>query len=133
MIKGRERFDIVHSHIDYWTLPFSRVTRMPTVSTMHGRMDIEDLRSIYRRFSEAALVSISNSQRLPLPNMNWVDTIYHGLPRDLLKFNAKIWPIPGLHRAHRAGKASGSGNRNRASIRSAAQIAAKVDVGDRRI
>jgi glycosyltransferase involved in cell wall biosynthesis len=87
--KGREGFDIIHSHIDYWTLPFSRITRLPTVSTMHGRMDIEDLHSIYRRFPEAALVSISNSQRLPLPNMNWVDTIYHGLPRDLLKFNAQ--------------------------------------------
>jgi hypothetical protein len=24
--RGRERFDIIHSHIDYWTLPFSRVT-----------------------------------------------------------------------------------------------------------
>jgi glycosyltransferase involved in cell wall biosynthesis len=86
---GRERFDIIHSHIDYWTLPFSRVTRLPTVSTMHGRMDIQDLHPIYRRFPEAALVSISNSQRLPLPDLNWVDTVYHGLPRDLLKFNAQ--------------------------------------------
>ena len=47
------------------------------------------MHSIYRRFPEAALVSSSNSQRLPLPDINWVDTIYHGLPRDLLKFNAK--------------------------------------------
>ena len=86
---GRERFDIIHSHIDYWTFPFSRVTGVPTVSTMHGRMDIEDLHPVYQRFPEAALVSISNSQRLPLPNLNWVETVYHGLPRDLLKFNAK--------------------------------------------
>jgi glycosyltransferase involved in cell wall biosynthesis len=86
---GRERFDLIHSHIDYWTFPFSRVTGIPTVSTMHGRMDIQDLHLIYRRFPEAALVSISNSQRLPLADLNWVDTIYHGLPRDLLKFNAQ--------------------------------------------
>ena len=119
--KGRERFDIIHSHIDYWTLPFSRITRLPTVSTMHGRMDIEDLHSIYRRFPEAALVSISNSQRLPLPDMNWVDTIYHGLPRDLLKFNAQ----PGKYLAFigriAPEKASRPGNRNRTSIRSTAQ------------
>jgi len=84
---GRERFDIVHSHIDYWTFPFSRVTGLPTVSTVHGRMDVTDLHPIYQRFPEASLVSISDSQRLPLPNLNWVETVYHGLPRDLLKFN----------------------------------------------
>src|SRR5882724_6933365 len=48
--KERGRFDIIHSHIDYWTFPFSNVTGAPTVSTMHGRMDIEDLHPIYQRF-----------------------------------------------------------------------------------
>lgn len=87
--KDRQRFDIIHSHLDYWTFPFSRVTGAPTVTTMHGRMDIEGLHPVYQRFPEAALVSISDSQRLPLPNLNWVETVYHGLPRDLLKFNAR--------------------------------------------
>jgi glycosyltransferase involved in cell wall biosynthesis len=87
--KERERFDIFHSHIDYWTFPFSNGMGAPTVSTMHGRMDIEDLHPIYQRFPEEALVSISDSQRLPCPNLNWVETVYHGLPRDLLKFNAE--------------------------------------------
>jgi glycosyltransferase involved in cell wall biosynthesis len=84
---SRDRFDIIHSHIDYWTWPLARVTRMPTVSTMHGRLDIADLRPVYDQFREAAIVSISDSQRIPLPHMNWVGTVYHGLPRELLKFN----------------------------------------------
>jgi glycosyltransferase involved in cell wall biosynthesis len=128
---GRERFDIIHSHIDYWTLPFLRVTGMPTVSTMHGRMDNEELYPVYQRFREAPLVSISDSQRLPLPNMNWVDTIYHGLPRDLLKFNAK----PGRYLAF-IGRIAPE-KRPDLAIEIARlsgvplKIAAKVDVADR--
>ena len=86
---ARHRFDIVHSHIDYWSFPFARLTQIPTLSTMHGRLDIEELHQVYRRFPEAALVSISNAQRVPLAQMNWVDTVYHGLPRDLLRFNPR--------------------------------------------
>jgi glycosyltransferase involved in cell wall biosynthesis len=129
--RGREHFDLIHSHIDYWTFPFSRVTRVSTVSTMHGRMDIENLHPVYQRFPEAALVSISDSQRLPLPNMNWVDTIYHGLPRDLLKFNAK----PGQYMAFigriapekRPDLAIEVARRSGVPLK----IAAKVDVVDR--
>jgi glycosyltransferase involved in cell wall biosynthesis len=83
------RFDIIHSHIDYWTFPFARLTNVPpTVATMHGRLDIDELRPVYGRYRSVPLVSISDAQREPLPLMNWVETIYHGLPRDLLRFSA---------------------------------------------
>lgn len=79
------RFDIIHGHLDYWSFPFSRLVPVPpTITTMHGRLDISDLRPIYEHFAEMPLVSISDSQRRPLPFMNWVGTVYHGLPRDLL-------------------------------------------------
>jgi glycosyltransferase involved in cell wall biosynthesis len=86
---AHERFDIIHSHIDYWTFPFARMMNMPAVSTMHGRLDLPDLHPVYHRFPEAAMVSISDAQRAPLPNVNWVGTVYHGMPRDLLHFNPK--------------------------------------------
>jgi glycosyltransferase involved in cell wall biosynthesis len=86
---ARERFDIVHSHIDYWSFPFARLTQTPTISTMHGRLDIEDLHPVYRSFPEAALVSISDAQRGPLPDMNWAATIHHGLPPELLRYNPR--------------------------------------------
>jgi glycosyltransferase involved in cell wall biosynthesis len=84
---ARNRFDIVHSHLDYWSFPMARLTGMPTVTTMHGRLDLLDLHPIYHRFPEAALVSISEAQRTSLPQMKWVATIHHGVPCDLLKFN----------------------------------------------
>ncbi len=82
-----EQFDIIHAHLDYWSFPFARLAATPTVSTMHGRLDIEEIHPIYRHYEDLPVVSISNSQRRPLPSMNWASTVYHGLPRDLLRFN----------------------------------------------
>jgi glycosyltransferase involved in cell wall biosynthesis len=89
------RFDVIHSHIDYWSFPFARLTNVPTVATMHGRLDVEELHPVYQRYRSMPLISISDAQRAPLPLMNWVDTIYHGLPRDLLRFS----PGPGKYLA----------------------------------
>src|SRR5690606_34924536 len=40
-----------------------------------------------RQFLDMPVVSISHSQRAPLPWINWQGTIYHGLPQDLYEFN----------------------------------------------
>jgi glycosyltransferase involved in cell wall biosynthesis len=82
-------FDIIHSHVDCLSFPLARLVDVPTVSTMHGRLDRNELLPIYRSYSDLPLVSISNDQRRPLPESNWIATVYHGLPRDLLKFSAK--------------------------------------------
>jgi glycosyltransferase involved in cell wall biosynthesis len=55
---------------------------------MHGRLDITELHPVYARYCEQLLVSISNAQRKPLPFMNWIGTVHHGIPRDLLRFSA---------------------------------------------
>jgi glycosyltransferase involved in cell wall biosynthesis len=85
-----DRFDVIHAHIDYWVFPYVRMAPVPpTVSTMHGRLDVEALRPIYEHFLEPPVISISDAQRTPLPFMNWVGTVYHGLPLDLLSYNPK--------------------------------------------
>lgn len=75
-----DEFDVVHSHVHY--LPFSMMRRLdkPMVTTMHGRMDLNEYEPLYEEFSEMPLVSISYAQRRPVPAANWADTIYHGLP-----------------------------------------------------
>ena len=83
-----ERFDIIHTHVDYWSFAFANLTGLPTVATMHGRLNISELHPVYRRYRALPLVSISNAQRAPLPFMNWVATIYHGLPSQLLRFSS---------------------------------------------
>jgi glycosyltransferase involved in cell wall biosynthesis len=83
-----DRFDIIHSHLDYWNFPLARLVSVPTITTMHGRLDLNELVPIYRHYRDLPVVSISNEQRRPLPEMNWVGTVYHGLPRNLLRFNS---------------------------------------------
>jgi glycosyltransferase involved in cell wall biosynthesis len=85
--ENADDFDVIHSHIDYWSFAFAALSRTPSVSTMHGRLDIEDLKPVYGRYKSMPLVSISDAQRSPLSFMNWVSTIYHGLPRDLLTYS----------------------------------------------
>lgn len=86
VMRERENFDIIHYHIDYLHYPLSRRMNTPNVTTLHGRLDMADLVPLYEEFSEMPVVSISHSQRRPLPRNNWVRTIYHGLPLDLYKF-----------------------------------------------
>ncbi len=73
-------FDLFHFHVDYLHFPLSRRTSLNQLTTLHGRLDLPDLPFLYDEFSEMPLVSISNSQRKPLPQANWIGTVYHGLP-----------------------------------------------------
>ena len=75
-----QSFDVVHFHIDYVHFPLTRCKHMAAVTTLHGRLDIPELAPLYRAYQDMRLVSISNSQRTPLPWANWVGTVYHGLP-----------------------------------------------------
>ncbi|MCR6640652.1 MAG: glycosyltransferase family 4 protein [Sporocytophaga sp.] len=78
-----DNFDIIHFHIDYLHFPLSRRMLVPHISTLHGRLDMPDLIPLYKEYKEIPVVSISDFQRKPLPEANWVETVYHGLPSDL--------------------------------------------------
>lgn len=82
-------FDVIHFHIDYMHFPLSRYCALPSLTTLHGRLDLPDLLPVYKKFPDAPLVSISLSQRKPMPRVNWVGNISHGLPMDLLAFQPK--------------------------------------------
>ena len=79
-----EEFDFLHFHLDYY--PFSLFARQPTpfVTTLHGRLDLPEHQPVFATFSKIPVVSISNAQRRPVPKANFINTIYHGLPENLL-------------------------------------------------
>ena len=81
-----EDFDVLHFHIDLIHAPLVREFSERTVTTLHGRQDLPDLKPFYEAFCDLPIVSISDDQRLPIAAANWLGTIYHGLPRDLLPF-----------------------------------------------
>ena len=78
-----EEFDFLHFHLDYY--PFSLFSRQPTpfLTTLHGRLDLPEHQPVFTTF-KCPVISISNAQRRPVPQANWVRTIHHGLPEKLL-------------------------------------------------
>jgi glycosyltransferase involved in cell wall biosynthesis len=79
-----DEFDVIHSHLDYFGYPLLRRLGVPSVTTLHGRLDLPELPPLYELYGDIPVVSISDSQRAPLPQANYVATISHGLPKDLL-------------------------------------------------
>jgi glycosyltransferase involved in cell wall biosynthesis len=78
-------FDVIHLHIDYLSYPILSRMNVPFVTTLHGRLDLPVLPPLYSMFPNVPVVSISDSQRGPLPEANFIGTIYHGLPTGLLR------------------------------------------------
>ena len=125
-----EEFDILHFHVDLFHFPLFRALAARTLTTLHGRQDLADLKPFYSRFGEMPLVSVSNDQRKPLPHANFVATIHHGIMPDLhrpsfkqgsyLAFLGRISPEKRPDRAIRIARAAGI----------PLKIAAKVDKVD---
>jgi glycosyltransferase involved in cell wall biosynthesis len=124
-------FDVIHFHIDLLHFPLIREFADRTVTTTHGRLDLVDLAPFYRVFPDIPLVSISDDQRKPLPDANWVGTVHHGLSQNLLPFRPS--PVGGYLAF--LGRISPEKRPDRA-IRIAAEagmplrIAAKIDKAD---
>jgi glycosyltransferase involved in cell wall biosynthesis len=129
-------FDVLHFHLDHLHLPLFRPFARKSVTTLHGRLDLEPLAALYREFSDMPLVSISSAQRAPIPHANWVATVHHGLASEICPFNpafnpsarggyfaflGRVSPEKGLERAIEIVRAAGARLR----------IAAKVDPADR--
>jgi glycosyltransferase involved in cell wall biosynthesis len=83
-----DEFDVIHFHVDlYQHVLFQDLTHK-CLTTLHGRLDLPDFHPVYRAFPHMPLVSISNSQRAPMPPVNWIATVHHGLPSTVCPFNA---------------------------------------------
>ena len=79
-----DEFDVLHFHLDYYPFSLFSRQRTPFLTTLHGRLDLPEHQPVFDTFSSVPVVSISNSQRRPLPQANWIKTIHHGLPERLL-------------------------------------------------
>jgi glycosyltransferase involved in cell wall biosynthesis len=125
-------FDVLHFHTDHLHYPLLRYLDVQVVTTLHGRLDIPGLEPLHQVFPEAAVVSISEAQRAPLPDARWVGTVPHGLPSALyrpgtgsggyLAFVGRVSPEKRLDRAVEIARRSGLPLR----------IGAKVDPADRK-
>jgi len=126
-----QEFDVIHNHADYFAFPFARLTRTPTVTTMHGRLDLPEVRRVNDFFREQPLIAISRAQQRFLPRANWIGTVYNGIaveqftlrtrPGDYLAFLGRVALEKRLDRAIEVARAVGMPLR----------VAAKIDPADR--
>jgi glycosyltransferase involved in cell wall biosynthesis len=130
VMRRADEFDVIHFHVDYLHFPLSRRLSLTQLTTLHGRLDLPDLAAVYSEFNDMPVVSISDSQRGPLPQARWIGTVHHGLPRNLHRagsgaggyfaFLGRISPEKGLDRAVAIAKAHGV----------PLKVAAKIDRAD---
>jgi glycosyltransferase involved in cell wall biosynthesis len=127
-----DEFDVIHFHTDYLNFLYSGFLKTSHLTTLHGKLTLPELQTIYNKFSNEPVVSISNHQRLPLPQANFISTVYHGLPADLFTrqngdgnyfaFLGRISPEKRVDRAIEIAIAANTPIR----------IAAKIDNADRK-
>ena len=112
-----DEFDVIHAHIDWLHLPIVQRAGIPFLTTLHGRLDLPGLSDMIRIFPTATYVSISDNQRIPLAGAKWLGTVYHGMPKRLLKpsfrpgqylaFLGRLTHEKGAHIAIRIAQATG--------------------------
>jgi glycosyltransferase involved in cell wall biosynthesis len=131
MAARAHEFDVIHSHIDYYGYSLLARVDTPSITTLHGRLDLAELGPLYALFDEVKVVSISDAQRRPLPHAAYTATVQHGLPEHLLSkgegeggylaFLGRTSPEKGPDAAIRIARGSGI----------PLKMAAKIGVGDR--
>lgn len=107
--------DVLSNQFDFLPLTYSRLVRVPVVTTVHG-FSSEAIVPVYRRYDGLGhYVSISDSDRHP--DLTYAATIHHGLDlaqftftetsSDYLLFLGRIHPNKGTHLAIEVARRSG--------------------------
>jgi glycosyltransferase involved in cell wall biosynthesis len=101
--RGRE-FDVVHSHLEWWSLALARGLAVPVASTFHGRLDLPWSRRLLAG-RPSGLVAISRSQASVHPDVDWT-IIHNGLalagmptatvPTDAFSFVGRVEASKGI-------------------------------------
>jgi glycosyltransferase involved in cell wall biosynthesis len=92
VIEQLDSFDVLHFHNGHFHFPIGDLLGVPHLSTIHGPLHAPEQKMLYNHFNQVPLVSISETQRLPVPAANWLGTVYHGLPNDLYRYEATPEP-----------------------------------------
>jgi glycosyltransferase involved in cell wall biosynthesis len=107
LMEKADQFDIIHNHFDFLPLTYSRLIRTPVLTTIHG-FSSEKIIPVYKKYNATSFyVSISNADRHP--DLDYLDTVYHGIDSNRFTFRQKkgdyllsygrIHPEKGTHAA----------------------------------
>src|SRR5438552_513601 len=72
----QDEFDIIHDHSWLISLPTANLSKTPVVMTVHGAFDLNS-RRLFETMKNINFVTISKSQSIPLPNLNYAGIVYN--------------------------------------------------------
>ena len=108
-----DEFDVINDHSGIPAAALGGLVDTPVVHSVHGPLDTYEAQDAYRAIAKVApdvgLISISENQRRPMPDLPWVATIPNAIdlslypckphPGDYLLFLGRFSPDKGAHRA----------------------------------
>jgi glycosyltransferase involved in cell wall biosynthesis len=77
-------FDVIHSHLEWWSVPLARMSPVPVVATFHGRLDLPFADKLFTDAPDG-MVAISRHQASTHPEVPWT-IIHNGLTLDRAPF-----------------------------------------------
>ena len=108
-----DEFDVINDHSGIPAAALGGAVQTPVLHTVHGPLDTHEAQHAYASIAEVSpgvgLISISENQRRPMPDLPWVATVpnaidlslYPSKPHkgDYLLFLGRFSPDKGAHRA----------------------------------
>ena len=106
-------FDVINDHSGIPAAALGGLVETPVLHTVHGPLDTHEAQDAYGAIAEVApstgLISISENQRRPMPDLPWAATIPNAIdlslypckphPGEYLLFLGRFSPDKGAHRA----------------------------------
>ncbi len=80
VVERAGEFDVIHSHLEWWSMPLARMSPTPVVATFHGRLDLPWADRLFENARDG-MVAISRHQASPHPDVPWT-IIHNGLTLD---------------------------------------------------
>jgi glycosyltransferase involved in cell wall biosynthesis len=116
VVEQTNDFDVIHSHLEWWSVPLARMSPVPVVATFHGRLDLPWAERLFEDAPDG-MVAISRHQASTHPDVPWT-IIHNGLtldgapfldhPGEAFCFVGRVDPEKGITEAmeiaHRAGR-----------------------------
>lgn len=104
VIERAADFDVIHSHLEQWSLPLAKASPVPVVATFHGRLDLDWTIQAFANPPDG-MVAISRHQASAHPDVPWT-IIHNGLtlhaapiaerPGDSFCFVGRVDPEKGI-------------------------------------
>jgi len=84
-----DSFDIIHSHVGFYGLPFAKYAKPPVVATLHN--DFIGINETFLNYYKDAcnFVAISQNQLKRMPKINLAGYIHHGIDVENYQFTDK--------------------------------------------